>query len=453
MDARAESPTGRLIGETSVPGDKSTTQRALLLGAVAEGTTIARGALRADDTMATAAVVASLGAQVAWDAGANALVVGGTESLASPEERLDCRNAGTAARLLLGLLAGREGRWRIDGDASLRRRPMGRVIAPLAAMGASIRGESLPLLVEGAALHGARLVVDVPSAQVKSALLLAGLRADEPTTVVQHVPTRDHTERMLPRFGIQLDSQPGEVTVHPGRPRGTELVVPGDPSSAAFLVVAALLAPDSDLILRDVGLWPRRVGFLDVLEHAGADVMVTRRAWEDGAGGDGDAPLPLGETANTVAVPPEHQHASDPRGDLRVGGSALTAFEISPEQVPDLVDEVPILALAAARARGTSRFAGLSELRVKESDRVAGVAELLSALGVPVEVDDDSLTITGVDALTQPSRPLAFDDHRLALTAAVACLVSGWPLPPLAAAEVSFPGFADLVGGLRRRDG
>jgi 3-phosphoshikimate 1-carboxyvinyltransferase len=447
VDARAESPTGRLIGETSVPGDKSTTQRALLLGAVAGGTTVARSALRADDTLATASIVAALGAQVAWDAGDDALVVRGAETLASPEERLDCRNAGTAARLLLGLLAGREGRWRIDGDASLRRRPMGRVIAPLAAMGASIRGESLPLLVEGAALHGARLVVDVPSAQVKSALLLAGLCADEPTTVVQYVPTRDHTERMLPRFGIRLDSQPGEVTVHPGRPRGTELVVPGDPSSAAFLVVAALLAPGSDLILRDVGLWPRRVGFLDVLEHAGADVMVTRRAWDDTT--TGAAPRPLGETANTLPVPPGHRQASDPRGDLRAGGSELSAFEISPEQVPDLVDEVPILALAAARARGTSRFAGLSELRVKESDRVTGTAELLAALGVPVEVGDDTLTITGVDAFTRPGRPLDFDDHRLALTAAVACLVSGWPLPPLSAAEVSFPGFADLVARLR----
>jgi 3-phosphoshikimate 1-carboxyvinyltransferase len=161
----------------------------------------------------------------------------------------------------------------------------------------------------------------------------------------------------------------------------------------------------------------------------------------------------LGETANTVAVPPGHRSASDPRGDLRVAGSELSAFEIAPEQIPDLVDEVPILALAAARARGTSRIAGLSELRLKESDRVTGTAELLSALGVPVEVQDDTLVITGVEAFTRPSRPLLFDDHRLALTAAVACLVSGWPLPPLSAAEVSFPGFTDLVQRLGHRGG
>lgn len=428
MDARTDSSPAAasrgLIGETSVPGDKSTTQRALLLGAVAEGETVARGALRADDTLATAAVVASLGAQVAWEAGDDLLRVRGVDPLASPEQALDCRNAGTAARLLLGLLAGRSGRWLVDGDASLRARPMSRVTEPLAAMGAALRGDRLPLRVEGAPLHGGRIEVELPSAQVKSALLLAGLVADGPTTVVQHIPTRDHTERMLPRFGIRTEVDPGEVTVHPGRPRGATLSVPGDPSSAAFLVVAALLLPGSDLILRDIGLWPRRTGFLDVLEHAGADVMITRRESE-------------GRAAD-----------SDPRGDLRVGGSGLTAFEIAPEQVPDLVDEVPILALAAARARGTSRIAGLSELRLKESDRVAGIARLLTALGVPVELSDDSLAITGVEAFKRPSRPLESEDHRLALTAAVGCLASGWPLPPLAAAEVSFPGFAECVASL-----
>lgn len=462
MDARTDTPLCRpLIGESSVPGDKSTTQRALLLGAVAEGKTVARGALRSQDTLATAAVVAALGAQVEWDAEQDLLTVRGTEALASPEQPLDCRNAGTAARLLLGLLAGRTGHWLLDGDASLRGRPMGRVTGLLAEMGATIRGDRLPLRVQGVPLHGERLVVDVPSAQVKSALLLAGLVAEGPTTVVQHVPTRDHTERMLPRFGVPVEVSPGEVTVQPARPRAATLSVPGDPSSAAFLVVAAMLLPGSEILLRDVGLWPRRTGFLDVLGRAGADVMVTRRAWNGGAS-DGASeiapesgpesvpvPVPLGETANTVAVPPEHLHASDPRGDLRVRSGTPSAFEITPEQIPDLVDEVPILALAAARAPGISRIAGLSELRSKETDRVAGIASLLSALGVAVQVDDDALTITGVEAFTLPSQPLDFSDHRLAMTAAVACLVSGWPLPPLRAAEISFPGFAEVMARLQ----
>ncbi len=476
-------PAGPFVGSVRVPGDKSCTQRALLLGAVAEGTTEVVGALAALDTLATAAIVAQLGAGVWWgadvrqDAGArqnvgvrqsagvrqNAgvrpdagapretgalqaagalrdtgasvgtgrLSIRGVESLRSDGRILDCANAGTAARLLMGLLAGHPGRWILDGDASLRRRPMGRVAAPLRAMGAEVSGDRLPLTVVGAAapralLTGMRLIVSVPSAQVKSALLLAGLRAEGPTTVVQHVATRDHTERMLRRFGIRVDVEPGEITVHPGRPRATALDIPGDPSSAAFLLVAALLTPGSDVWVTDVGLWPRRTGFLRALQRAGADCMVLRR--DDAADG------------------------GDPRGDVRAGSSALQAFDIAPEDVPDLVDEIPILALAAARARGTSRFAGLAELALKESDRIAAIAELLDAFGVPVEAGADSLAITGVPALRRPSRELRFDDHRLALTAAVACASAGFALPSLQAADVSFPGFADTLRALRSGD-
>ncbi len=433
-----------LVGTCAVPGDKSVTQRALLLGAVAEGRTVATGALRAGDTEATADIVAALGARVRWEGGeaagaapgtGPALLVDGIALPRSPAAPLDCANAGTAARLLLGLLAGRQGLWTIDGDASLRRRPMGRVIEPLRAMGADIGGESLPLAVRGTPLRGMRHELSVPSAQVKSALLLAGLCADGPTTIVQHVPTRDHTERMLPRFGARLERRPGEVIVHAGRLAGCRISVPGDPSSAAFLLVAALLVPGSDVWLTDVGLWPRRTGFLRALLSAGADVMVLRRG-EDAAG-------PAGPAAAGAAAD------GDPRGDLRAGASELDAFDIAPEDVPDLVDEIPILALAAARARGTSRFAGLAELRLKESDRVASVAELLAAHGVPVAVDGDSLTITGVPALQRPARPVRSQDHRLALAAAVAATVGGWPPPPLDAADISFPGFARLLERLR----
>ena len=467
------SATKPVIGELRVPGDKSSTQRALLLGALAEGTTVARGALRAGDTLSTARVVAALGARVQWEeapAGPT-LRITGTERPASPAAPLDCGNAGTCARLALGLLAGRDGHWTLTGDDSLRGRPMGRVVRPLAALGARIdsvalhasepRGaaDRLPLVVQGARLRGGRVEVELPSAQVKSSLLLAGLSAEAPLTVAQHVPTRDHTERMLPRFGVRVESEPGETTVHPGPLRAASFDVPGDPSSAAFALVAALLAPGSEVWVRDVGLWPRRTGFLRALLSAGADLMVLkRRATSElafagpmaGAARQTSAPPSLGETAETrsFAGPAD----DEPRGDLRAGACELSAFEIAPEDVPDLVDEVPILALAAARARGTSRFRGLTELRVKESDRVATIAELLGALGVTVRVLADGLEIDGSTRWTQPSSWPVSGDHRLALCSAVAALVEGWPLPPqdvLAAAEVSWPRAVEALATLR----
>ena len=432
-----------LVGSIAVPGDKSCTQRALLLGAVAAGRTVAQGALAALDTLATADIVARLGARVAWSA-EGALTIEGTDALASDGEPLDCRNAGTAARLLLGLLAGRPGRWTLTGDASLRRRPMGRVAEPLRALGADIAApggrdgaragaETLPLVVTGRPLRGGRAVVELPSAQVKSALLLAGLAADGPLTVEQHVPTRDHTERLLAAFGVRIEIEPGATTVHPGRPRGARLSIPGDPSSAAFLVAAALLRPGSEVWLRDVGLWPRRTGFLRALDRAGAEIMVLRRE-------------AAGEADSARLAPRDAE--DEPRGDIRATAAELSAFDIAPEDVPDLIDELPILALLAARASGTSRFAGLGELRVKESDRVATIAALLAALGVPVQAGADSLAITGVAGFTRPARWPPLDDHRLALTAAVAAAASGWPSPDLAAAEVSFPGFAARLEGL-----
>jgi 3-phosphoshikimate 1-carboxyvinyltransferase len=456
------------VGELRVPGDKSVTQRVLLLGAVAQGETVARGALRAGDTLSTAGVVAALGARVAWDEapGGPTLRVTGVETPASPPAPLDCGNAGTCARLALGLLAGHRGRWTLTGDDSLRRRPMGRVVQPLAALGARIEpaaphgvADRLPLAVHGAALRGGSIEVALPSAQVKSELLLAGLRATAPLTVAQHVQTRDHTERLLPRFGLRVQSEPGATTVHPGRPRAATLDVPGDPSSAAFAIVAALLAPRSELWVRDVGLWPRRTGFLRVLLAADAGLMVLRRRATSalafagpmaGAARETGGEVALGETAETRAwAGPAHD---DPRGDLRAVGCELSAFDIAPEDVPDLVDEVPILALAAARARGTSRFAGLAELRVKESDRVATIAELLCALGITVRVLDDGLEIDGAPQWREPSRWPVFDDHRLALCCAVAALVEDWALPPgasLAAAGVSWPGGVEALAALR----
>jgi 3-phosphoshikimate 1-carboxyvinyltransferase len=439
-----------------VPGDKSVTHRALLLGAVAEGETVVRGALDAGDTRSTARCVQALGATVAWDPAAGAvgaepagtqggppstadlatagdgagdgaigpgtLRIRGVDELASPAAAMDCGNAGTAARLLCGLLASRDGRWTLDGDDSLRGRPMGRVADPLRSLGASLDGDRLPLTVHGTSLHGGELRVDVPSAQVKSALLLAGLAATGPLTVEQPTPTRDHTERMLPAFGVPCVVEGTRVTVHPARPRAATVDVPGDPSAAAFLVVAALLSPGSALTLHGVGLWPRRTGWIDVLHRAGAAITATTRQ---------DA-------------------GPDPVGDLAVEATELGALQVAPYEVPDLVDELPILALAAARARGISRFEGLAELRHKESDRVAAIARLLGGLGVPVVVEGDTLSITGVDGFRAPpgAEPV---DHRLALTAAVARHVGGFgPFPVDRCAEISWPGFdgafATLLG-------
>jgi 3-phosphoshikimate 1-carboxyvinyltransferase len=405
-----------------VPGDKSMTHRALLLGAVAEGETLVRGALDAGDTRSTARCVEALGATLDWEPAGGELRITGVDELASPTAPLDCGNAGTAARLLTGLLASRPGRWTLDGDDSLRGRPMGRVADPLRSLGASLDGDRLPLTVNGTSLHGGELRVDVPSAQVKSALLLAGLSTTGPLTVEQPNPTRDHTERMLPAFGITCVVEGTRVTVHPARPRAATVDVPGDPSAAAFLVVAALLSPGSALTLEGVGLWPRRTGWIDVLHRAGASISATTRA---------DA-------------------GPDPVGDLAVEPAELGALQVAPYEVPDLVDELPILALAAARARGISRFEGLAELRHKESDRVAAIARLLGGLGVPVVVDGDTLSITGVDGFSAPPVAEAVD-HRLALTAAVARHVGGFGAFPVdRCAEISWPGFdaafATLVG-------
>lgn len=415
-----------LRGTLHLPGDKSTTHRGLLLACCARGTSVLRGALDAADTRATAALVSALGAEVEWDA--EQLRVTGCPQPHSPTDVLGCANSGTTARLLCGLLAGRRGRWTLDGDASLRRRPMERVLAPLRELGAEFSGGSMPFVVHGAALRGGEVSVAVPSAQVKSALLLAGLSCDRPLRVVQHTPTRDHTERMLPAFGAQLEVEPGVITVQPGELTAAEVDIPGDPSSAAFLVVAALLLPGSRLRLRDVGLWPRRTGFLSALERAGAEIEVLARS-------GGGVPGAVGE-------------GGDPRGDLLVRAAPLQAFEIAPEDVPDLVDEVPVLALAAALAEGTSRFAGLAELRLKESDRVAATAEMLRALGVAVELTDDELTITGRPQL-QGQADCDHSDHRLAMTAALARLISGEPLPrDVPAASVSWPGFLEALDGV-----
>ncbi|MFI0401603.1 MAG: 3-phosphoshikimate 1-carboxyvinyltransferase [Cyanobium sp.] len=424
---------GSLAGRVRVPGDKSISHRALLFGAIAEGDTRIEGLLPAEDPLSTAACLRAMGVGVSEiRAGEPVLVQGvGLDGFQEPNNVLDCGNSGTTMRLMLGLLAGRAGRhFVLTGDSSLRRRPMRRVGGPLAEMGASIHGREggnlAPLAIAGQHLHGATIRTPVASAQVKSAILLAALTASGPTTVIEPALSRDHSERMLRAFGADLVvGGPGgtEVTVCPGPSlRGQEVVVPGDISSAAFWLVAGAITPGAALTIENVGLNPSRTGILEVLAQMGAAI----------------------EVLNPRDV------AGEPVGDLRVVHGPLRAFTIGGDLIPRLVDEIPVLAVAACCAEGVSRISGAEELRVKETDRLAVMARHLGAMGARLEEHADGLTIQGTTAL----RGAVVDsetDHRVAMSLAVASLVATGEtrLRDSAAAAVSYPGFWDDLARLR----
>jgi len=416
-----------LRGTVRVPGDKSISHRALLFGAIAEGTTRIEGLLPAEDPLSTAACLRAMGVKVSpIEAGQPVLVQGvGLDGFREPEDVLDCGNSGTTMRLMLGLLAGRDGRhFILNGDASLRRRPMKRVGGPLAEMGATIAGRAggnlAPLAIAGRALRGATIRTPVASAQVKSAILLAALTAEGPTTVIEPVQSRDHSERMLRAFGAQLSvGGPGatEVSVTPGASlKGQDVVVPGDISSAAFWLVAGAITPGADLTSDNVGLNPSRTGVLDELAQMGANI----------------------EVLNARDV------AGEPVGDLRVTHGPLQAFTIGSELIPRLVDEIPVLAVAACCAAGVSRVSGAEELRVKETDRLAVMARQLGAMGARIEEVADGMSIQGgvnlhgaeVDSET---------DHRVAMSLAVAAQIASGitQVHRHEAAAVSYPGFWD----------
>ena len=416
-----------------MPGDKSISHRALLFGAIAEGETRIEGLLPAEDPLSTAACLRAMGVEITpITAGEAVLVRGvGLDGLQEPADILDCGNSGTTMRLMLGLLAGRAGRhFVLSGDGSLRRRPMRRVGEPLAAMGASIRGrrqgELAPLAVQGLPLRGTTIRTPVASAQVKSALLLAALTAEGPTTVIEPALSRDHSERMLRAFGADLVVASGagtEVTVTPGASlRGQEVVVPGDISSAAFWLVAGAITPGASLTVENVGLNPSRTGILEVLEAMGARI--------------------------TVLDPREV--AGEPVGDLRVEHGPLRAFTIGGDLIPRLVDEIPVLAVAACCAEGVSRISGAEELRVKETDRLAVMARQLGAMGARLEEHPDGLTITGGVEL-HGAEVDSETDHRVAMSLAVASLIARGDslLRDPGAAAVSYPGFWDDLERLR----
>ncbi len=424
---------GSLAGRVRVPGDKSISHRALLFGAIAEGETRIEGLLPAEDPLSTAACLRAMGVSVSEIlAGEPVLVQGvGLDGFQEPENVLDCGNSGTTMRLMLGLLAGRADRhFVLTGDGSLRRRPMRRVGGPLSEMGASIHGRDggnlAPLAIAGKHLHGATISTPVASAQVKSAILLAALTASGPTTVIEPALSRDHSERMLRAFGADLVvSGPGgtQVTVSPGPSlRGQAVVVPGDISSAAFWLVAGAITPGAELTIENVGLNPSRTGILEVLDQMGAAI----------------------EVLNPRDV------AGEPVGDLRVVYGPLRAFTIGGDLIPRLVDEIPVLAVAACCAEGVSRISGAEELRVKETDRLAVMARHLGAMGARLEENPDGLTIQGITPLNGAEVD-SETDHRVAMSLAVASLVAAGDtrLHDSAAAAVSYPVFWDDLARLR----
>ena len=428
---------GALAGSITVPGDKSISHRALMLGAIAVGQTRIQGLLAAEDVHRTLMALRALGAGITRDENGDWRVDGvGVGGLSEPDDILDLGNSGTSVRLLAGLLASHRMTAFLTGDASLRRRPMGRVTEPLSRMGANFlmrEGARLPMVIIGSD-ESVPIVypLPVPSAQVKSAILLAGLNTDGHTTVVEAQPTRDHTEAMLQHFGadltIEQDDEGREVITVVGRPEltGRSIVVPGDISSAAYPIVAAAVRPGSEVTVRNVGIAHRRIGLLETLREMGADITIDEVRSQGG----------------------------EPVADLRVRGAALCGVDVPPERAPRMIDEYPALAVAAACASGATRMLGLAELRVKESDRLAMIAEGLTACGARVEAWEDGLTVHGDGRPPAGGATVAVaHDHRIAMSFLVLGTVTGEPVAvddgqPI---ETSFPGFVELMNGIGAR--
>lgn len=422
-------PGGPLTGAFRVPGDKSISHRALMLATLAVGRSNVSGLLTGEDVMATAAAMRALGATITVNADGTATVDGaGLGALCEPDRVIDYGNAGTGVRLTLGIVAGHPIAATFTGDASLSRRPMGRVLDPLREMGVTVvarEGDRLPLSIRGPrTLAPIRYRLPVASAQVKSAILLAGLNAPGETTVVEKAATRDHTERMLAAFGVELRrDETAEGTAITIRGRQTlapcDVTVPADPSSAAFLIVAGLVVPGSELLVRDVLLNPSRTGLIETLIEMGADLSIENRR---DAGGE------------TI-------------GDIRVKASRLAGVTVPASRAPSMIDEYPILAVAAAFAEGKTHMPGVHELRVKESDRLAAVAEGLSANGVACETGEDWLTVTGRTGRVGGGVVRTHLDHRIAMTFLVMGCAADDPVTvdDVAPIATSFPTFLSIM--------
>jgi 3-phosphoshikimate 1-carboxyvinyltransferase len=419
-------PASSLDGHFAVPGDKSISHRALLLGAVSEGTTTVRGFGRSGDTESTLGAVRALGVRV--DEEDDELVVYGVGLRGLQSATIDCGNAGTLARLIVGLLAFQDGTFTLIGDESLSARPMERIAEPLRQMGAQIETTDghLPLTVTGTKLNAIDYALPVASAQVKSAVLLAGLGAEGRTTVIEPAPTRDHTELMLRAAGARVTTRPSSASVDGATSIQLGSVdVPGDFSSAAPFIAAASLVPESRIMIHDVNLNPRRTGLLDVLDRMGARVGVVERG----------------------------RIGAEPAGTIEVRTGELTATTVKSNEVPLLVDELPLFGLLAAGARGESWVYGAGELRLKETDRIDALVDALRAIGARAKGHEDGFSVTGVPTRPRGGRIDSRDDHRIAMLGAVAGVWSreGVRIQGAESVAISFPGFYELLERLAQR--
>lgn len=420
-------PAVSLEGHFAVPGDKSISHRALLFGAISDGETHVRGWGRSGDTESTLGAVRAMGVQVD-ELGPDELVVHGVGLRGLQSATLECNNAGTLARLVVGLLAFQDGTFTLTGDESLSARPMERVAEPLRRMGAHVETTDghLPLTITGAKLEPIDYALPVASAQIKSAVLIAGLGATGRTTVIEPQPTRDHTELMLRAAGVTVVTTPQSVSIDPPERINLGPVdVPGDFSSAAPFIVAATLIPESRITIHDVNLNPRRTGLLDVLERMGGRVgILTRR-----------------------------KIGAEQIGDIEVRSAELTATTIKSDEVPLLVDELPLFGLLAAHAHGESWVYGAGELRHKETDRIEALVDALRAIGVRAKGHDEGFSVTGVPSRPKGGKVDSRGDHRIAMLGAVAGLSSREGVEVLGAESVgvSFPGFYDLLDQITHR--
>jgi 3-phosphoshikimate 1-carboxyvinyltransferase len=417
-----------LRGEIAPPGDKSISHRSLMLGSLATGTTLVRDFLISDDTLSTANAMRALGASIEIS-GTQVLVKGnGLHGLKEPDKIIDCGNSGTTTRLLIGLLSPQQFTSTLTGDKYLQARPMKRVVGPLAQMGAKINGNEegnkLPLTIIGSNLKGISYELPVASAQVKSAILLAGLYAEGETEVIEPEPSRDHTERMLTYLGVPIKKNGHSIKINKvSKINSGEIIVPSDLSSAAFFMVAALITPGSEVLIKNVGINPLRTGVIDILKNMGGDIEIIN---ERGVNGE-------------------------PIGDILARSSNLHATEISGDIIPKAIDELPLVAVAASFAEGTTLIKDAKELRVKETDRIHAMATELGKLGVQVEEFEDGMSIIGTQALTGATCS-SWGDHRIAMSIAIAALRAKGETEIIEAdcVSVSYPGFFEVIDELRQ---
>lgn len=410
-----------LQGQVKVPGDKSISHRAVMFGSIANGITTIENFLPGEDCLSTISCFRQLGVEIVQN-GSDVTVTGkGMDGLNQPEDTLYVGNSGTTIRLMMGILSGLSFRSTLEGDESIARRPMTRVTLPLGKMGARImgrnNGEFTPLRVEGQKLNGITYELPVASAQVKSAILLAGLQADGETIVVEPVKTRDHTERMIKQFGGEVERKGNAVKITGGqRLKGTHVNVPGDISSAAFFLAAAALVPGSDIILHNVGLNPTRTGIIDVLSTMGADFIID----------------------------PYEGESAEPAGDIRIKHSKLKGITVEGDLIPRLIDEIPVIALLATHAEGKTVIKDAGELKVKETNRIDTVVNELKKLGANIEATDDGMIIQGKQSL-DGGTVSAHGDHRIGMMLSIAALLCKKDviLEQSEAVAVSYPGFFD----------